>query len=322
MDGGAPTSEQIAAQIDRVHELVCAGAAIGSAARLGVLGRLAAGPVDAAGLAADCGLSLRGAQALLGALAGIGLAEGDGHGLYHAALPCLDVLATALAPWEAMDEVLRSGVPVAAGDTPEGAARFYPGVATLLSHWYTAAAERFAALLHHSGQTVLDAGAGAAPWSLALARRDPGSRVTALDLPGPIALARAAVHDAGREAQFSYRAADLFSAELEPAGFDLVILANVCHLFDAARVGLLLGRLRAALRPGGSIAIVDELPDENSAGPGRTLLYALGLLLRTAGGALHPFSTYASLLLEAGFTAIERVELAERPLISLVSART
>ena len=33
--------------------------------------------------------------------------------------------------------------------------------------------------------SALDVGAGAAPWSLALAGRDPSCRITAVDLPGP-----------------------------------------------------------------------------------------------------------------------------------------
>lgn len=33
--------------------------------------------------------------------------------------------------------------------------------------------------------SALDLGAGAAPWSLALAGRDPSCRITAVELPGP-----------------------------------------------------------------------------------------------------------------------------------------
>ena len=52
-------------------------------------------------------------------------------------------------------------------------------------------------LLAQPGLRVLDIGAGAAPWSLAIAAREPGSTVKAVDLPAVMRSTRTAVRKAG-----------------------------------------------------------------------------------------------------------------------------
>jgi CTP:molybdopterin cytidylyltransferase MocA len=99
------------------------------------------------------------------------------------------------------------------GDTPDGAADFYPGAVGFLGTMLATAAEHAASLLPAAAR-VLDAGAGAAPWSLAVAARDPACLVTAIDLPEVLPATRRAVTGAGRERQFRFLAGDLFDIEL------------------------------------------------------------------------------------------------------------
>src|SRR4029450_7896331 len=109
--------------------------------------------------------------------------------------------------------------------------RFYPDIVTSLGTLMRPAAEAVAEYLSGADQ-ILDVGAGAAPWSLVLARRDPGCRVTALDFASVLALTRRAVGEAGFADQFEYLAGDAFEVSLPPATYDLVLLGNLCHLFD------------------------------------------------------------------------------------------
>jgi len=84
--------------------------------------------------------------------------------------------------------------------------------------------------------------------------------------------------------QFDYLDGDAFAVDLPAAAYDLAILANFCHLFGEPENRALLGRLVAALRPGGRLAIVDAVPNERFDSPRPVMLYALGLLLRTSRG--------------------------------------
>jgi SAM-dependent methyltransferase len=132
---------------------------------------------------------------------------------------------------------------------------------------------------------------------------------------------RQVVATSGYDAQFDYLGGDLFTVELGHSCYDLAIVGNLCHLFDAVANRRLLVRIFDAVRPGGTVAILDALPNERLDGPRPIVLYALGLLLRTMHGQVYPFSTYTSWLREVGYEGIERIDLSPAPPISLVRAR-
>jgi ubiquinone/menaquinone biosynthesis C-methylase UbiE len=302
-----------------LSEAVAAAASVQTADRLGVLAQLDGGPVTAAELAAACAISERGARLLLAALAGLGLAEGAGDGgAWRAVVPDLAGLAGMPRMWAHLDGALREGRPLVRGDTPDGAATFYPGAVGYLGAMLAAAAEQAASTLPAAAR-VLDAGAGAAPWSLAVAAGDPACLVTAVDLPAVVPATRRAVTDAGRERQFRFLAGDLFDVELGRGAYDLAVAGNLCHLFDEAANRRLLGRLHDALCPGGTLAVMDVIPDQQST-PRWVALYELGLLLRTASGRVHPLAAYLGWLHDAGFEPPERHRLVdEAPVVLLVA---
>ena len=309
----------IGAPLAYLGEAVAAAAVVQTAGRLGVLARLDGAPATTAELTDACEISERGARLLLGALAGLGLAEAVGGGAWRAALPDLAGLAGTAGMWAHLAEALREDRPLLRGDTPEGAAAFYPGAVSHLGAMLSAVAERAAKLLPPAGR-VLDAGAGAAPWSLAVAARDPACLVTAVDLPAVVPATRRAVRDAGRERQFRFLAGDLYDVDLERGGYDLAIAGNLCHLFNGDANRRLLGRLYDALAPGGRLAVMDVIPDEEPR-PRWVALYELGLFLRTASGRVHPLAAYLDWLHDAGFEPPEQHHLVDQAQAVLLVAR-
>ena len=115
--------------------------------------------------------------------------------------------------------------------------------------------------------------------------------------------------------------AALKKAGVDPGQVGEVILGNVCHLFDDAANRRLLERVARWLAPGGTVAIIDFLPNERRDGPREVALYGVELVRRAPGGQLYPFSSYAGWLRETGFEKIERLELAPYPPVTLVRAR-
>jgi ubiquinone/menaquinone biosynthesis C-methylase UbiE len=309
----------IGAPLAYLSEAVAAAAVVQTAGRLGVLARLDGAPTTTAELADACEISERGARLLLTALAGLGLAQVDAGGAWWAVLPDLAGLAGTVGLWSHLDEALRDNRPVLRGDTPDGAAAFYPGAVSHLGAMLSAVAERAAKLLPPA-RRVLDVGAGAAPWSLAVAARHPTCMVTAVDLPAVVPATRRAVHDAGRERQFHFLAGDLYDVELGQRAYDLAIAGNLCHLFDEAANRRLLSRLYDALGPGGRLAVMDVIPDEQPR-PRWVALYELGLLLRTASGRVHPLAAYLDWLHGAGFEPPEQHRLAGQVQAVLLVAR-
>ena len=308
-------------QWSSLQEALAISSALAAADHLGVLARLDAGPADSITLARDCAISERGSRLLLAALHSLGLIEEDFDGLYRTALPELGQLTAWITPWSQLTQAIRDGRPATAGDGPGGAEALYPEVVAHLGVWFAPAAEQAANYLIAQGQRILDLGAGAAPWSLALAARDPDIRVTAVDVPAVLEVTRNVVATRGYGTQFDYLSGDLFTIDMGRGVYDLAIAGSLCHLFDEATNRRLLRRLFDALRPGGTLAILDALPNERFDGPPSVVLYALGLLLRTNRGQVYPFSTYVGWLREVGYEAVERVDLSPTPPITLITAR-
>jgi ubiquinone/menaquinone biosynthesis C-methylase UbiE len=315
------TAAPLLERLGFMQEAIAASAALRAAAELGVLSRLQEGPVDPAALARERGIAERGAGLLLAALAGIGAAEVTAAGEYADTLTGLGTITPWLDQWSQLTEAVRSDRPAVRGDTPAGAEAFYPGAVDQLGMLFAGAAAAVADRLAAPGLSILDVGAGAAPWSLSLAARHADCRVTALDLPGVLGNTRRAVKAAGLQPQFKYIAGDFFSIDLGRGRYDLIVAGNICHLFDDRSNRALLTRLFGALRPGGCLAILDALPTEVMDGPRPVVLYALGMLLRSGSGRVYPFSTYAGWLRESGFEAISRAEPDPSHLISLITAR-
>lgn len=312
------TAGPIGGPLGYLVEAVAAAAVVETAGRLGVLIRLKDAPASTAELAGRCDLSERGARLMLAALAGLGLIEDVGADAWRAALPDLPALTRTTDMWAQLDEAVRGGRPLFRGDTPAGAAAFYPDAVGHLGTMLAAVAERAAQLLPPAAR-VLDVGAGAAPWSLAVAAHDPDCMVTAVDLPAVLPATRRAVRSTGLQQQFRFVGGDVFDVELRPEAYDLAIAGNLCHLFDEAANRRLLGRLFDTLGPRGTLAILDVMPGDGPT-PRWAALYELGLMLRTASGRVHRLATYLDWLRDAGFQPPERHLLVEQAQVVMLVA--
>jgi ubiquinone/menaquinone biosynthesis C-methylase UbiE len=299
------------------HEALIGGAVIRAAVELRVLERLGETALDARGLAEVCDLSERGSRSLLLALAALGVVEPVASGCYRA-VDGAELAGPMLTLHDDLAEAVRSGRPTEAWDSGRVADAVYPALVRVLAELARTAADRAAAFLGEPGGRVLDVAAGAAPWSLALASRDPTVAVTALDLPGVIPETVRSVKERAMEGRYRFLAGDAFSCDLE-GPYDLVLVANLCHLFDATANVRLLGRLRGALAEGGRIAVIDVMPVGGRVPPG-VALYQLSLVLRTRGGAAHPFSAYVDWLTRSGYRSLDRIALEESSQLTLVVA--
>jgi SAM-dependent methyltransferase len=306
-------------QVEFLFEARAASALLEACIELGVLDRLGVGPVDALTLATDCGIREETAPALLSALVSLGLVLPLEHGTYSLTGD-LEWVLELLQRWDRFAHGLRHR-PQSPAASPLGAdAAFQRTVRPLASLWVPAIG-RAGELLAGTGRRVLDLGAGAAPWSLPLVAADPQVEVTAVDLPEVLPVTHQAVTAAGSEVRFRLVGEDVFTVRLEDGAFDLVILGNLCHLFDESANRRLLDRVARWLAPGGTVAVIDFLPNERRDGPRDVVLYAIELVKRVPSGQLYPFSSYAGWLRDAGCEHVERLELSPWPPLTLVRAR-
>lgn len=183
------------------------------------------------------------------------------------------------------------------------------------------APSRIAARLSRPNIHLLDIGAGKAPWSLAIASRDPSIFVTAVDLPDQMAALQHSVSAAGLSQQFRSVSVDVFSPAWPPTKeCHLVVIANVCHLFDEQRNRKLLHRATQCLRPGGTLAIIDQVLDEDPNWACWGALYVLGALHGAPGGRLFPVRKYEAWLNDIGSWQVATHPICPLPPLTLITA--
>jgi hypothetical protein len=131
---------------------------------------------------------------------------------------------------------------------------------------------------------------------------------------------RHAVGATGCRDRFDYVSGDVFEVPLPRAAYDLVLLGNLCHLFDADANRLLFRRLRPAIGDGGRIAVIDVTPSSADQVTRRWVnLHAVGLMTRTSGGGVHSAESYRAWLAEAGFRDTRFSQTSTTPSMSVVT---
>lgn len=156
------------------------------------------------------------------------------------------------------------------------------------------------------GSTVLEVGCGVGAQTVTLARRSPAAHVTSVDVSaGSLAEAERRVAAAGLR-NVRFQRADLFALPFAPASFDH---AFVCFVLEhLPRPVQALAAVRAVLRPGGTVTVVEGdhgsayfHPD--SAAARAAIGCQVALQERAGGNALLGRQVYP-LLVEAGYTAV------------------
>lgn len=171
-----------------------------------------------------------------------------------------------------------------------------------------AQARTLEALLHGDtrlapGTAVLEAGCGTGAQTIAVARRNPGVQITAVDRSGrSLALARERMIAAGID-QVAFHEGDLMALPFAPRSFDHLLLCFVLeHLSDPVAA---VRRLLPLLRPGAGVTVIEGdhgsvLMHPESAAARRAIDCQVALQRRAGGDAtigrrLHPLLVGAGL---------------------------
>lgn len=163
-----------------------------------------------------------------------------------------------------------------------------------------------------NARTLLDVGGGHGWFAAEVCRRYPRLRATVIDLPGSARIGREIIADAGMSHRVEHRDGDALEIDLR-GPYDVVLCFNLIHHLKSTQIMTLFDKINAALRPGGSLAVLDLFTQPRDARPDAATS-CLGLFFYlTSGTETYSPEQLRDWLREAGFEAPRRVRLRRIP---------
>ena len=164
---------------------------------------------------------------------------------------------------------------------------------------------------------VLDISAGHGLYGIAFAKRNPNALVTGLDWANVLEVAKENAGKAGVSDRYSTIPGSAFEVDLG-SGYDIILIPNFLHHFDAATNEKLLRKAHAALAQGGIAVTPDFIPNEDRISPPRDAMFSMQML-GTPSGDAYTYSELEKMFRNAGFARNEMRELAPVPQRLVVS---
>jgi SAM-dependent methyltransferase len=239
-------------------------------AELELFDRLAATPLTADQAAAACGAAPGPMAILLDALAACGYVRfGNGRfaltrrsrrWLLNTGPSVRDKLLLQSIEWrwmETLETFVRTGQPLEFHDTMSAADRnlYHRGMRALAGVAGGEVARRVR--VGKGARRMLDLGGSHGHFAAEICRRHPGLSAEVMDLPEAIEAAAPLLAAEGLGERLVHRAGDATAADFGAEQYDLVLMSNLAHHFDAEQNLEIARRVARALKRGGAFVILD-----------------------------------------------------------------
>ena len=134
---------------------------------------------------------------------------------------------------------------------------------------------------------VLDIAAGHGLFGIEVAKQNPRAHVTGLDWAPVLRVALDNAKKAGVHDRYDMLSGSAF--EVDFAGpYDVILLTNFLHHFDVDTCISLLKKVRRSLKPGGCVATLEFVPNEDRVSPPQAAAFSMTMLVdHRLGRCLH-----------------------------------
>ena len=220
--------------------------------------------------------------------------------------------ATLWDNWSGLDTVLRTGKPYRKSHDHLS---FILGMHNLA---LLKVKEVIASLDLKGVERVLDLGGGPGTYAMAFARK--GKSVVLMDFPETLKIAGMIIRKAGLSGRIRLISGDFIRDDLGH-GYDLILISQIFHAYDAAACIAMLKKCHRALNPGGRVAVQEFFLDETRTAPLSGALFAINMLVNTPGGRTYTPKEMKGWLGKAGFTGVKSALMGESVLITASKKR-
>jgi SAM-dependent methyltransferase len=299
-----------------------------TANRLKIFDAISGDPVGEQEVAQKIELSPKGVMRLLNALTGMGMAvKAEGRyklaeewapfltrGGEHTAQQWIRLSSDLMPAWMELPKFIETGKSVKSimemlGNDPHDMRAFIDAMHLkgLKATWMIA---RELPIGDYSN--MLDLGGGPGTYSLEWAKLHSHLKATVFDIAPVLEVAKLYINDYDLADRANTLAGDFHKDEIGK-GYDLILMANILHMYDDEFGKALVKKVADALEPGGRIIINGFCTDENETAPLQDTLFSLNMGLLTDSGKAHPMPEMITWLEQAGLTEIKSFRIEAMP---------
>lgn len=167
---------------------------------------------------------------------------------------------------------------------------------------------------------VLDIAAGHGIFGITVAQRYPKAQIYALDWPNVLQVATENAQRFGVAERHHLIPGSAFDAEIG-SDYDVVLMTNFLHHFDAATCTDLLRKVNKALAADGQLMTLEFVPNDDRITPPAEALFSAVMLAATPAGDAYTYRELKQMLEDAGFSTNEIFALEPMPQHLLVSKK-
>lgn len=167
---------------------------------------------------------------------------------------------------------------------------------------------------------VLDLAAGHGLFGITIARHNPNATVYAVDWTAVLEIAREHALSAGVAERWNEIEGSAFEVEFG-TDYDVVLITNFHHHFNKQTVETLMRKVGAALKPGGVVATLEFVPNDDRISPPVPAAFSLIMMATTAEGDAYTFREYDEMYRNAGFAHNELHRMGGAPEAVILSRK-
>lgn len=198
------------------------------------------------------------------------------------------------------EAVRRGGTVVEAGGAEAPEHPMWVAFARAMAGSAAVMADAMASALGPVSGDVLDIAAGHGMFGITLAQKHAGVRIVAQDWANVLEVAVENARQAGVAERFRTLPGSAFDVDLG-GPYDVVLVPNFLHHFDEPTNTGFLRKVRGVLKPGGRVAIVEFVPNDDRVTPPDAAAFAATMLATTPAGDAYTFAEYERMLGAAGY---------------------
>ena len=148
---------------------------------------------------------------------------------------------------------------------------------------------------------ILDIAAGHGLFGITFAANNPQAEVTAVDWQAVLQVAKENAQKMGVADRYKTIEGSAFDVDFG-TGYDVVLLTNFLHHFDAPTCETLLRKVHAALADGGRAVTLEFVPNDDRVTPPDAAGFSMMMLTGTPSGDAYTFAELERMCANAGFS--------------------